>query len=58
MFKTKGPLRSNGHRYIRRALHSEVSLEVTAIEEGSLAITSEEECPGMNAAEESRDPAS
>jgi hypothetical protein len=36
----------------------EVSLKVTAIEEGSLAITSEEESPGMNAAKEIRDPAS
>jgi hypothetical protein len=31
---------------------------MTVAEEGSLALTSEEERPGMNAAEESRDPAS
>jgi hypothetical protein len=55
---TKGTNHSNGHRYIRRILHSKVSLGVTVIEERNLALTSEEESPGMNVAEESRDPAS
>jgi hypothetical protein len=29
---TKGPLSSNGHRYVRRGVHSEDSLEVTTEE--------------------------
>jgi hypothetical protein len=36
----------------------EVSLEVTVIEKRSLALTAKERSLGMNAAEDSRDPAS
>jgi hypothetical protein len=50
---TKGQLSSNGHRYIRRGLHSKDSLEMTA-EEVSLALTSEEGTLEINAAEDSR----
>jgi hypothetical protein len=36
---TKGSLSSNGHRYIRRGLHSKESLGMTVVEERSLSLT-------------------
>jgi hypothetical protein len=57
MVITKGQLSSNGHRDIRRGLHSKVSLGMTVIEERSLALTSEDDSLNLTAAEESCDQA-
>jgi hypothetical protein len=51
---TKGPLSSNGSRYIRSGLHSKDSLEVTAEEVSrSLALTTEDQSLSLAAIEDS-----